>query len=238
MGSSRWKSFRHAYLETDLWIGFDSSGDLNRTIKFTEERVKYYREMLEDHIRKNPDFLSSLVPLVSPSGITGLIEEMYNASAKAGTGPMSAVAGSIAEYICNDIISEFGYNEVVVENGGDLFLKLTSSVTVSVYAGSSPLSEKIGLTITPETTPVSVCCSSGTVGHSLSFGTADACVIACRSGALADAFATAFCNRVKDSENLQEISEMALDIPEIKSIVIIKDDKVAIGGNFEIVFKE
>ena len=238
MGNSRWKSFRHAYLETDLWIGFDSAGDLKRTIRFTDGRVKYYREMLENHIRHNPDFLSSLVPLDPSSGLPDLIEEMYNASAMAGTGPMSAVAGAIAEHVCTDIISEFGYNEVVIENGGDLFLKLNSPATISVYAGNSPLSEKIGLVITPENSPVSVCCSSGTVGHSLSFGTADACVIACRLGALADAFATAFCNKVKDSENLKEISDLALNIPEIKSIIVIKDDKVALGGNFEIVFKE
>lgn len=238
MGNSRWKSFRHAYLETDLWIGFDSTGDLSGTIKFTEARVKYYRQMLEDHIRHNPLFLSSLVPLAPPSGLPDLIKEMYNASAMAGTGPMSAVAGAVAEHICSDIVSEFGYNEVVVENGGDLFLKLNSVSTISVYAGNSPLSEKIGLKIKPENTPVSVCCSSGTVGHSLSFGTADACVIACRSGSLADAFATAFCNKVQDAENLEEISEVALKVPEIKSVVIIKDDKVALGGNFEIVFKE
>lgn len=238
MGNARWKSIRYAYIETDLWIAFDSNGNLNETKKFTAGKVKYYREILETHINQHPEFLTSLAPLQSSSGLPSLLDEMYKATAIAGTGPMSAVAGSVAEHICEDIAAEFGYNEVVVENGGDLFLRLTSPASVYVYAGRSPLSDKIGLFIKPEETPLSVCCSSGTIGHSLSFGKADACAIACRSGALADAFATSFCNMVKNAGDLKKISEMALKIPEIKSVVIIKDDKVALGGNIEFVFKE
>ncbi len=63
----------------------------------------------------------------------------------AGTGPMSAVAGAMAEYISRDILEEYIVDEVIVENGGDIFMKLTSRATVSVFAGTSPLSDKIGL---------------------------------------------------------------------------------------------
>lgn len=238
MGNSRWKSIRYAYLETDLWVAFDSGGDPGKTKKFLNERVRYYRDILENHINQYPDFLVSLNPLALPSGLPLLVKEMYTASGMAGTGPMSAVAGAIAERICTDISAEFGYKEVVVENGGDIFLQLASPATIYVYAGKSPLSDKIGLSVKPEETPLSVCCSSGTIGHSFSFGTADACAIACSSGALADAYATAFCNMVKSEGNLEETSQMALKVPEIKSVVIIKEDKVALGGNIEFVFKE
>ncbi len=113
-------------------------------------------------------------------------------------------------------------------------MKLIKPVTISVYAGDSPLSDKIGVVVKPEQTPLSVCCSSGTVGHSLSFGTADACMIACSSGALADAFATAGCNEVKDLEMVHTITELMLQKPGVVSAVIIKDDKVGIGGMLEI----
>jgi len=117
-------------------------------------------------------------------------------------------------------------------------MKLTSPAIITVYAGNSPLSEKIALQVKPEETPLSVCCSSGTVGHSLSFGIADACTIACSSGALADAYATAFCNEIKNAEMVHEVTENALQKPEILSVVIIAGDKVGLGGRIEIKLTE
>ena len=95
-------------------------------------------------------------------------------------------------------------------------------------------SEKINLVIKPEETPLAICTSSGTLGHSLSFGKADACMMACRSGALADAYATAFCNQVKSKDMVLAVTEKALKIPEILSVVIIMDDKVGLGGKLQI----
>jgi ApbE superfamily uncharacterized protein (UPF0280 family) len=129
---------------------------------------------------------------------------------------------------------EFGLREAVIENGGDIFMKLEETATISVYAGLSPLSDRIGLLIKPEDSPLSVCCSSGTVGHSLSFGNADAAVIACKSGAQADAYATACCNEVKNAAMVNEVARNFLKKPEILSVVIIKDDKAGIGGKLEI----
>jgi len=78
---------------------------------------------------------------------------MSDAALAAGTGPMSAVAGAMAEYICRDLLTEFDAEEVIVENGGDIFMILTAPVTVAVHAGDSPLSDKIALQIKPEETP-------------------------------------------------------------------------------------
>jgi uncharacterized protein len=234
LGSTRWKSYRVDYLETDLWIAVSADNNTPDAENYSKCRIISYRNILENHIRECPKFLTSLTPLLIPSGLHPLIKDMYNAAEVAGTGPMSAVAGAVAEYICNDLIVQFGFQEVVIENGGDIFMKLTSAATISVYAGASPLSDKIGLIIKPEQTPLSVCCSSGTVGHSLSFGKADACVIACNSGALADAYATACCNEVKSLKMITRVTELMLRKPEIISVVIIKDDKVGIGGNLEI----
>lgn len=234
MGNTRWNSFRVSYLETDLWIAVSSGNNSPAAETYSFDRIFFYRSILNEHISEFPGFAASLIPIPVRPDLHPFINDMYRASAIAGTGPMSAVAGTMAEYICNDLIARFGFPEVVVENGGDIFMKLTQQVIISVYAGESPLSDKIGLIIRPEQTPLSVCCSSGTVGHSMSFGTADACVIACSSGATADALATACCNDVKDVEMVSGVTELMLKKPEVFSVVIIKDEKVGIGGNIEI----
>ena len=234
MGNERWQSFRVVCLESDLWVAVDADKHNKDIERFTTERTQHYRKILETHITDFPEFRDSLVPVKNPANVHHIITSMYEAAQAAGTGPMSAVAGSMAEYICNDLLDKFRFQEVIVENGGDIFMKLNETATISVNAGLSPLSDKIGIVIKPEDTPLSVCCSSGTTGHSLSFGVADACVIACRSGALADAYATAFCNKVKNIASVQSVTEMALQKPDILSVVIFKDEIVGMGGKLEI----
>jgi ApbE superfamily uncharacterized protein (UPF0280 family) len=227
-------SFRSAWRETDLWVAIDRPHYSKDAGRFTLDRIMYYREILDSHITLHPEFRDSLTPVAAPGGVHPLVTAMSDASLAASTGPMSAVAGAMAEYICRDLIDEFNAGEVIIENGGDIFMMLSEPVTISVYAGNSPLSDKIALRITPEETPLAVCCSSGTVGHSLSFGIADACVIACRSGARADAFATFFCNEVKSETMVHEVTERALSNPDILSVVIIAGEKVGLGGSIEV----
>lgn len=234
MGNSRWKSFRVCHLETDLWIAVRGDNYTFEAENYSMDRVLFYRNALNRHIKESPDFLTSLTPLPEKSDNHPLIHDMYRASETAETGPMSAVAGAVAEYICKDLLTRFRFPEVVVENGGDIFMNLIHPATISIQAGSSPLSGKIGLVVKPEQTPLSICCSSGTEGHSLSFGKADAFVVASHSGSLADALATAGCNEVKSSEMVDRVTEQMLKRPEVVSVVIIKDDRVGIGGKIEI----
>ncbi len=235
MGRMRWRSFRVVHLETDLWIAVDPGSYSPFMEEFALSRAKHYREMLDNHILQVPHFLTALTPYPAPAmPLPSIIAEMYSASAQSSTGPMSAVAGAVAEHVCSDIGEKFNVKEIVVENGGDIFMKIASQAVISVYAGTSPLSEKIGVVISPEATPLSICCSSGTVGHSFSLGRADACMIASRSGALADAWATSLANEIKDSSSVKEITETALKKTGILSVVIIKDDVAGIGGNLEV----
>ncbi len=123
---------------------------------------------------------------------------MAAAAQTAGVGPMAAVAGAIAECVGRELL-EFS-PEVIVENGGDIFLKVSHRRTVGIFAGDSPLTGRIGIQIEARDTPLGVCTSSGTVGHSLSFGRADAVVVLAPAAALADAAATAIGNRVSRKE--------------------------------------
>lgn len=234
MGNARWVTFRTAYYETDLWIAYSPAVSAQGIEKFTLEKVVGLRELLDNHIRKRPEFLSSLVPLKLPDVRHPMIRRMYEASQAAGTGPMSAVAGAIAEYLSGLLMEKYDLDELVIENGGDIFMTLLQPATISVYAGNSPLSDKIGLSVKPEQTPVSICCSSATVGHSLSFGAADACLIACKSGAMADAYATACCNSVKSTGMIGDVTGKYIKEPGVLSVVIVKDDRVGAGGEIEL----
>ena len=122
-------------------------------------------------------------------------------------------------------------NEVIVENGGDIYLKTKEHRKIGVFAGKSPFSEKICLEIAPEDTPLGVCTSSGTVGHSLSLGKADAAVILADDAFLADAVATATGNRVKTWEDIDAAIEFASGIEGVKGVLIIIGDKM---GHMEI----
>jgi hypothetical protein len=161
-------------------------------------------------------------------------KEMAIAAEKAGIGPMSAVAGLFAREVGKEIIQNFSVNEMVIENGGDIFALLKDEMVLSVFAGKSPLSERIGLAIPPGLGEIGICTSAGTVGPSLSFGKADAVVVVCKDVLLADAFATAFGNKVKSPNDVEKMIHLSEKFPEIMSMLIICDDQIGIRGEFEI----
>jgi ApbE superfamily uncharacterized protein (UPF0280 family) len=105
---------------------------------------------------------------------------------------------------------------------------------VSVFAGHSPLSEKIGLRIEAKKSPLGICTSSGTVGHSLSFGKADAVMIVCRNALLADGFATTFANQIQTADDINPVLEKIESDKDILSALLVKDDKMGIVGEFEL----
>ncbi len=159
---------------------------------------------------------------------------MAGAAGKAGIGPMATVAGLFAREVAEEIIRNFSVDEMVIENGGDIFALLKSELTLSVFAGDSPLSQRIGLVVPAAVNKVGICTSAGTVGPSLSFGKADAVVVVCRDILLADAFATAYGNKVKSPNDVEKVINQAEKFPEILSLLIICEDKIGIRGEFEI----
>ena len=235
MQTGRFDSFVVTYKETDLWIGI-SSGNITENLKiFTLEKIKKLRNELDLYIKDNKNFLNSLTPIAINNNMPLSVKTMVTVSKKAGIGPMSAVAGYFSEYIGRAIKEKFKINEIVIENGGDIFLDINKPLTLTIYAGNSPLSEKVGIIIPPTSSPLGICTSSGKVGPSLSFGKADAVMIACKNTALADSFATKFCNKVQSSKDINSILKQT-EIPEILSAIIICEDKIGVRGEFEITF--
>ncbi len=222
------ESFHVAVKETDLWVSADQ-----RLEKETRDLVFEYRAQLESYIRNHPEFLSTLNPYPQDPFAPPMVKEMIRCTRDIGVGPMASVAGAIAQFVAQGLLGRTG--QVIVENGGDIFLSLERPVVVSVFAGESPLSERIGLEIPVRLMPLGVCSSSGTVGHSLSMGAADAVCLLSPSAVLADGAATALCNRVKGKADLQRVPEWADRIAEIKGGVAVLGDKMVTWGDVELV---
>jgi ApbE superfamily uncharacterized protein (UPF0280 family) len=161
-----------------------------------------------------------------------VVREMIQGASRTGVGPMAAVAGALAARV-GEALAPWS-PEVIVENGGDIYLKLLAPATVALFAGQSPLSHRVGLKIDPGLSPLGVCTSSGTVGHSLSFGRADAACVLARNTALADAAATALGNLVQDAGDIGAALEWAAGLPEILGAVVIVGDKLGVRGQVEL----
>jgi hypothetical protein len=220
-------SFNVVVKQTNLYI----QAQHNLKDKAVKSVMKH-RRSLEGYIQHHPLFLTTLEPYPAEQNVPAIIKEMAAASQIAGTGPMSAVAGAIAEAVGKDLLP-FS-DEIIVENGGDVFLKTSKKRVVGIYAGESPFTGKIALEIKPEETPLGICTSSATIGHSLSLGCADAVVTLSPSTPLADAMATAIGNMVKDTDAIPQAIEKAKDIPGLYGVIIIKDDKIGIWGKIKI----
>jgi len=216
--------------ETDLQIFTNKPVEA----KFIEERIRAYRWEIENYINKDHRFLTALKPIPVELNAAAIVKDMAEQSQKANVGPMSTVAGAIAEFLGKDLLKA-GYNEVIVENGGDIFLKSRRVRKVGVYVGRSKMWNKLQLEIKPKDTPLGICTSSGTIGHSLSFGCADSVVIISKSTSLADSVATATANRINSKEDLQRALDFARSIKGVLGVVIILKNNLVTWGKVEFV---
>jgi hypothetical protein len=201
--------------------------------KESRESVLKHRAYLEQYIETFPDFALTLNPWPNPGPAAEIIREMAWASQLAGVGPMAAVAGTIAELVGKDLLKDTP--EVIVENGGDVFMKTSMPTVLAIFAGRSPLSLKIGLKIDSSAGPVSVCTSSGTIGHSKSFGRSDAVCVVSHSCSLADAAATSIANRVISGEHISNAIDFGKQINGIHGIVIIIGEHLGVWGALELI---
>ncbi|UCG54649.1 MAG: UPF0280 family protein [Dehalococcoidia bacterium] len=220
-------SFHVVVKESDLYIR--ASSDLSTIARNT---VLKHRRILEEYIDEHPSFATSLGPIAVAKDAPAVISEMAASASKVNVGPMATVAGAIAHLVGVDLT--IYAPEVIIENGGDIYLKSLINRTVAIYAGSSPLSGKIGLEIKATDTPLAICTSSGTVGHSLSLGNADAVVVVSKCATLADAAATAIGNRILKPEDIQTGIEFARGIDNLLGVVIIKNEKIGFWGDLKI----
>jgi len=198
----------------------------------TEKLVRKCRSQVEDAIARRPDFLKSTVPLSDDPADSSIVARMIGAGRKAGTGPMAAVAGAVAEYVGRGL-SQLS-PELIVENGGDIFLKVAHPIVVGVFAGHSPFTGRLGIKVDPGPLPLGMCTSSGTVGLSFCMGKADAATVVSRDVPLAEGVATAMGNRIVGPGDLEDAVEWAVQIPGVDGALAVLGETIAALGNLEL----
>ncbi|MBN2032933.1 MAG: UPF0280 family protein [Deltaproteobacteria bacterium] len=221
-------SFEVSVKETDLQVSAEK-----RLEKNAIDLILEARHQVESYISLHYDFLTTLKPYPADPYAPPLVREMIECSRKVGVGPMASVAGAIAQYVGKGLLRYS--SQVIVENGGDIFLSIGRRATVCVFAAYSPLSEKIGILVSPENMPLGICSSSATVGHSFSMGGSDVGCILASSTAFADAAATALCNRMRGPEDLNSLGIWAEKTDGVLGALVILGNKLASWGRIEIV---
>jgi len=199
--------------------------------------VHELRAGLKNHILLHPAFAPSLTPVDVPDHAPALVCRMAHAARLCGVGPMAAVAGAISQAAADRFRSESP--DILVENGGDIFMHSTISRTVALLA--KPIEgARLGLHIAADRFPLSICTSSGRVGHSVSFGQADMVAVLARDGALADAAATALANLLHHESDMDAMLAVARTLTRRGVTGVFAQIGEAIGayGDLELVALE
>jgi hypothetical protein len=217
-----------AVKETDLWIKAQRP-----LISKTKEAIFKYRAQLEKYINFHPIFREVFSPLPFDPFAPKIVQQMLIAAQETGVGPMAAVAGAIAQVVGEELL--LYSEEVIVENGGDIFLKIISPVHVGIFAGQSSLSSRIGLRLKPSSEPIAICTSSGKIGHSLSHGKADAVTVVAKDAALADAAATAIGNLINIKEDILVGIKLGQKIKGITGFLIILGGHLTVWGQIDLI---
>lgn len=224
-------TFEVVVRETDLQIA--ARTDLTDAATVLVEQA---RAEIERFISSHRRFAESFVPFDVPDDAPRIVREMAAAASHAGVGPMAAVAGAVAEHVARGL-AELS-DEVVVENGGDVYLCGRQDRILAVHAGPSPISERVGIEIAGDLLPIAVCTSSASVGPSVSLGRADAACVIARSGALADAVASALGNRVHGADDVHRAIEAARGISGVEGLLVIAGETLGAWGAARLVALE
>jgi hypothetical protein len=214
--------------ESDLFI----SSNINLAEE-AEKSLINHRTHLENYIKKTPRFLTSMLPLPPDNLAPAIARDMLEKSALCGVGPMAGVAGAVAQFVGQNLL-DFA-ETLIIENGGDIFVKAKNDLTVSVFAGESPLSYKVNFNVKAEKTPLGVCTSSATVGPSVSFGKADAVCVISQSATLADAAASAIGNKVKSKNDIKNALDFGMKIKGVEGIIIIIGNEMGAIGDVTLI---
>jgi len=194
----------------------------------TEEIVRQ-RRILENYIDSHPDFQPSFEPVEFCSDAPVVVQRMVRAARLVGVGPMAAVAGAMAQCAAEAGI-EAGAQEAIVENGGDIYLRAVEPVIIGLGTGTVDLTDRLAFSLQAHDTPISICSSSGQMGHSKSLGKCDLATAVARDAALADAAATQAANLVMTVADVDSALERIAAIEGIEGVMIIKNDRVGLAG--------
>ena len=175
--------------------------------------------------------LPQLREVVTPGlvGATPTSRRMIDAAAAltqhAFITPMAAVAGSVADTVCAAMWNE-GIDRLIVNNGGDIALRLANGQSVSVGIGETRTGVVLGRVLVHSSHLVGGVATSGRGGRSLTTGIADFVTVFASNAAAADAAATIIAGAVdlRSSEKIRR--RPARDIDESSDL---GDREVVVG---------
>jgi uncharacterized protein len=221
--------FQAVIEETDLLVVAER--DLTSEVL---DIVRGLRGQLKAYIGIHPEFLTSFVPVDVSDQAPEIVRRMADAGRAFSVGPMASVAGTIAQIVAEELRGLSP--NILVENGGDAFLCSTTERVV----GLLPFPDQgmtLGLRLSPCDFPCSLCSSSATIGHSISFGSADLVVVRSRSGALADAAATALANELRGRQDLCAVLERAKRLKRkgVQGVFAQCGEDIGVWGEMELI---
>ncbi|MHB9002920.1 MAG: UPF0280 family protein [Coriobacteriia bacterium] len=219
-------TFEVVVRETDLQIAAQT--DLS---DLAAQLVYEARAQLEDYIAGHPFFAETYSPCAVENDAPELVRTMAEAGRIANVGPMAAVAGAVAEFVARGLALRSG--EVIVENGGDVYVIGAQDRTLALWSGDGV--RGVGIEIAGSTLPAAVCTSSGRFGHSTSLGSADAVAVIGADGAVTDAVATALANRVHGAADIERALEAASHIHGVRGVVVNAGGHVGAWGDVHLV---
>lgn len=193
-----------------------------------DELVKQ-RTLLEKYIEKNKTFETSFAPLDIRTSAPQIVKTMSKAGRIAAVGPMASVAGTIAELLCKKLIF-CGAKTAMVENGGDIYTITETPLKVGLFITKNPLTGKIAFELDKKDTPISICSSSSIMGHSRSLGNCDLATVLSKDGSIADAAATALCNRIKKEGDISPSLNWVVNLKGVEGALVIKNEKIGMLG--------
>jgi ApbE superfamily uncharacterized protein (UPF0280 family) len=198
--------------------------------------VARQRRILEEYISRHPEFQKSLEPLELLAGAPEVAQNMARAAKLAGVGPMAAVAGAVAQ-LAGRAALDAGAREVIVDNGGDIYVCAAEPVIIGLKTGTTEVAEKLAFSLKPGDTPISICSSSGKMGHSMSLGECDLATVVAKEAALADAAATAAANLVRNVDDIDPALENISSIEGVDGVMIVKGARVGLAGKLPPLFR-
>ncbi|MCM8756614.1 MAG: UPF0280 family protein [Candidatus Omnitrophica bacterium] len=217
-----------SYKESDLYIVSDKPLEKNFTLKIL---VKYYNQ-IKDYIKKNPHFLTSLSPLPIDEQALPIVKDMLLAGKISAVGPFASVAGAIAFYVGKELLNYC--NQIIIENGGDVFLKIDTDIIMGVYLGDNFNPKNLTIKVSKRNSPFGICSSSAKIGHSLNFGCVDLLTVISKDVIVADALATAYSNEIKKEKDVKNILNQARQNPYVDGIIVAFRGKLFLWGDIEL----
>jgi ApbE superfamily uncharacterized protein (UPF0280 family) len=187
------------------------------------------RETLGAFLDRHPAIQASFAPLPLPGDAPEIARRMHEAGLAVGVGPMAAVAGTVAQMAAEAGLAA-GAKEVIVENGGDIYLTLATPATIGLFAGDAAIGASLALLVDPDDSPLAICSSSGKMGHSTSLGTCDLVTVVAGSAALADAAATHAANIVSREADIDAALAGLAGIAGIDGALIAQGERVGTIG--------